>query len=72
VWVQVDGSQRFHVHEFGQVQDVPDACRTHSVVLCVVFLLFRKRRKEQGERGERKNSFLAAPGLLGLLCAIKS
>jgi hypothetical protein len=38
--VQAGGNQRFYVHKFWWVQDIPDACRTHSAVLCVVFLLF--------------------------------
>jgi hypothetical protein len=32
--------------ELWWIQDIPDACRTHSAVLCIAFLLFHDKRKE--------------------------
>jgi hypothetical protein len=29
-----------------QVQDVPNACRIHSIVLCIAFVLFQDRKKK--------------------------
>jgi hypothetical protein len=43
---QAGRSPRFSVCELWQVQNIPDACRTCSADLCIVFLLFQERRKE--------------------------
>jgi hypothetical protein len=52
-WSQSGNNQRFHVHKFWWVWDNPSAFRTHSTVLCIEFLFFRKRKKEKNkERGE--------------------
>jgi hypothetical protein len=38
--VQVDRGLRFCVHKSWCVQDVPETCKTHFAVLCIVILLF--------------------------------
>jgi hypothetical protein len=40
----------FCVHILWHVQDVPDTCKTPSVVLCAAFLLFQEWRKEAKEK----------------------
>jgi hypothetical protein len=46
-WLQVGASQRFCIHKFWWVQYSPGAFRTHSRVVCVEFLLFKKRKKKK-------------------------
>jgi hypothetical protein len=53
--VQAGSSQRFCVHEVWWVQDAPDTCRTHSVLLCVVFLQEKRKVKKK----KKKNRFPA-------------
>jgi hypothetical protein len=63
--VQVGSHQRFHVQGVWQVQDILDACRTCSVVLCIAFLFFQGRRKET-KKVERKTHV----GRPQLVCSI--
>jgi hypothetical protein len=66
---QAGSSQRFCVQEFWWVQDIPEAYRAHSAVLCVDFLLFGERKKEgkiKRKSGSPAGSLLAAvPQCLG-------
>jgi hypothetical protein len=39
------------------IQNVSVSCRTLSVVLCIVFLLFQVRRKESTKKKKRRNGF---------------
>lgn len=60
IWVsfssfQADRSPRFCIHIFWEVHYVPDACRTHYAVLCIVYLLFQNRWKE-AKKKKRKNN----------------
>jgi hypothetical protein len=73
-----DGRGRFHVQELWQTQDIPDACRTHSEVLCSLYCNFaflssmtgeknpQKKKKEEEMASQRANQLIAAPGLLQL------
>jgi hypothetical protein len=76
---QADSSQRFYVHEFWWVQDIPNALQTYSTVLCIKFLVFRERKKEKEKKRKialqlvgQHSYHTAVPGFPGLLCAIKS
>jgi hypothetical protein len=46
-WSHVGNRQKFHNHEFWWVQDIPDAYRTHSTVLCIEILLFGERKNKK-------------------------
>jgi hypothetical protein len=74
-------ADRFCVHEFGEAQVIPDACRTRSTVLYVVFLLFQERGKEEEGKKEGREQISSewvgscqstAPRVPGLLCAKQS
>jgi hypothetical protein len=63
---QAGRSPRFCVLELWQVQDIPDAYRTHSAVLCIVFMHNQKKKERKKEKEKELSSRSAVPGLLGL------
>jgi hypothetical protein len=52
--VQADGSQRFCVYAYDVGSRHPEACRTLSVVLFIMFLLYQPREKENKKRRKKK------------------
>jgi hypothetical protein len=58
-WSPEGNSQRFSIHKFLWVYEVPFPFRIHSVVLCTEFLLFGERKKEKvAVREERERDRL--------------
>jgi hypothetical protein len=80
--VQEGRSPRFCVYILWWVQYFPNAYRTPSAVLCIVVFAFpREEKKSQKKKSGVGMAFQRAgwqlllfstPGVLGLLCAIKS
>jgi hypothetical protein len=60
---------RFCVCILWKVQGVPDACRTCSVILCVLLLLFQDRRKEAKKKRKENSFWLGGPRItLAIMC----
>jgi hypothetical protein len=85
--VEADSTARFHVQELWQIQEVLDAFNVHSAVLHIEILLFqfpikekrshkrkkaRKKKRDKQLPGRPTAPAVPVPGLLWLLCGIKS